>query len=50
MAALRQPEFLKILVNTPDLYRVCFSIYPCNTAYASINGMDSIAMPNPERL
>src|SRR5262245_39201279 len=49
MAAFNQAEFLKIQVGLPELYRVCFSIYPCNTPYATSRGMDFIAMPDPAR-
>jgi peptide/nickel transport system substrate-binding protein len=49
MAALNQPEFLKILAGAPDLYRVCFSVYPCNTLLTTTRGMDFIAMPDPVR-
>jgi peptide/nickel transport system substrate-binding protein len=49
MAALNQPEFLKILVSTPDLYRVCFSVFPCNTSHFTTKGMDFIATPDPVR-
>jgi peptide/nickel transport system substrate-binding protein len=49
MAALNQPEFLKILVNSPDLYRVCFSVFPCGTSYFTTKGMDFIASPDPAR-
>jgi peptide/nickel transport system substrate-binding protein len=48
MAALNQPEFLQTQVGIPSFYHVCFSIYPCNTAYSTSKGMDFIANPNPE--
>ena len=49
MAALNQPEFLKILVSTPELYRVCFSVFPCNTSHFTTKGMDFMATPDPVR-
>jgi peptide/nickel transport system substrate-binding protein len=49
MAALNQPDVLKIQVGFAELYRACFSVYPCNTAYATTKGMEFIASPDPER-
>jgi peptide/nickel transport system substrate-binding protein len=49
MAALNQPAFLQTQIGNRDVYRSCFSIYPCRTAYASPNGMDFIAAPDLER-
>jgi peptide/nickel transport system substrate-binding protein len=49
MAALNQPAFLKAQVGVPELYRTCFSIYPCGTAYATEKGMDFIAKPDIKR-
>jgi peptide/nickel transport system substrate-binding protein len=49
MATLNQPDFLKVQVGLPELYRVCFSIYPCNTSYAINKGMDFIENPDPSR-
>jgi peptide/nickel transport system substrate-binding protein len=49
MAALNQPDFLQTQVGIPELYRTCFSIYPCNTPYATTSGMDFIARPDMKR-
>jgi peptide/nickel transport system substrate-binding protein len=49
MAALNQPAFLRTQVGVPELYHTCFSIYPCNTAYATEKGMDFIAKPDLKR-
>ena len=49
MAALNQPAFLQTQVGIPEMYRTCFSIYPCNTPYATTKGMDFIAKPDMNR-
>lgn len=49
MAALNQPAFLRAQVGIPEMFRTCFSIYPCNTAYATTAGMDLIAKPDMKR-
>jgi peptide/nickel transport system substrate-binding protein len=49
MAALNQPAFLKAQVGVSELYRTCFSIYPCKTLYASEKGMEFIARPDMKR-
>jgi peptide/nickel transport system substrate-binding protein len=49
MAALNQPAFLRTQVGIPELYRTCFSIYPCNTAFSTQKGMDFIAKPDMKR-
>jgi peptide/nickel transport system substrate-binding protein len=49
MAALNQPAFLKAQVGVSELYRTCFSIYPCKTTYATEKGMDFIAKPDLKR-
>jgi peptide/nickel transport system substrate-binding protein len=49
MAALNQPAFLRAQVGVADLYRTCFSIYPCNSAFATGKGMDFIAKPDLKR-
>jgi peptide/nickel transport system substrate-binding protein len=49
MAALNQPAFLRAQIGVPEMYRSCFSIYPCNSAYFSTAGMDFIAHPDVKR-
>ncbi|MBM3393450.1 MAG: ABC transporter substrate-binding protein [Betaproteobacteria bacterium] len=49
MAALNQPAFLRTQVGVSELYRTCFSIYPCKTPYESGKGMDFIAKPDMKR-
>ncbi|MFN0314448.1 MAG: ABC transporter substrate-binding protein [Burkholderiales bacterium] len=49
MAALNQPAFLRTQVGVSELYRTCFSMFPCKTAYASEKGMDFIAKPDMKR-
>jgi peptide/nickel transport system substrate-binding protein len=49
MAALNQPEFLHLQVGIPGVYSTCFSIYPCDTAFANEMGMDFISNPDPKR-
>jgi peptide/nickel transport system substrate-binding protein len=49
IAALNQPAFLKAQVGVTDLYRTCYSIYPCKTAYSTEKGMDLIAKPDMKR-
>jgi len=46
MAALNQRAFLQIQVGVPDSSRLCFSVYPCGTPYATTEGMDFIAKPD----
>jgi peptide/nickel transport system substrate-binding protein len=47
MAALNQPAFLQTQVGNPDLYRVCLSVYSCDSPYVTSAGMDLLAHPNP---
>jgi peptide/nickel transport system substrate-binding protein len=47
MAALNQPTFLETQIGERELFRTCFSVYPCNTPYATTRGMDFIATPDP---
>jgi peptide/nickel transport system substrate-binding protein len=49
MAALNQPAFLQTQVGIPDMYHTCFSIYSCNSPYATTLGMDFIAKPDADR-
>jgi peptide/nickel transport system substrate-binding protein len=49
MAALNQPAFLETQIGVRSMYRTCFSVYPCNTTYATTRGMDFIATPDPAR-
>jgi peptide/nickel transport system substrate-binding protein len=49
MAALNQPAFLQTQIGIPEMYRTCFSVYPCNTPYATTRGMDFIAKPDLKR-
>jgi peptide/nickel transport system substrate-binding protein len=49
MAALNQPAFLRTQVGIPELYRTCFSIYPCNSPFSTEKGMDFIAKPDMKR-
>jgi peptide/nickel transport system substrate-binding protein len=49
MAALNQPAFLKVQVGVPELYRTCFSVYPCASSNASEKGMEFIAKPDMKR-
>jgi peptide/nickel transport system substrate-binding protein len=46
MAALNQTPILRAQVGIPDMFRTCFSMYPCGTAYASTSGMDLVANPS----
>ena len=46
MAAINQTPILRAQVGLPDMYRTCFSIYPCGSAYATATGMDLIAKPD----
>jgi peptide/nickel transport system substrate-binding protein len=46
MAALNQPAFLRAQVGVPEMYRTCFSAYPCGTPLATEAGMDFIAKPD----
>jgi peptide/nickel transport system substrate-binding protein len=46
MAALNQAVVLRAQVGLPDMYRTCFSIYPCGTAYAGPAGMELLAKPD----
>ena len=43
MAAISQAPVLRAQVGIPEMYRTCFSIYPCNTAYFTTAGMDLLA-------
>jgi peptide/nickel transport system substrate-binding protein len=49
MAALNQPAFLKVQVGVPELYRTCFSVYPCGSPNATEKGMEFIAKPDMKR-
>jgi peptide/nickel transport system substrate-binding protein len=49
MAALNQPAFLRTQIGIPEMYRTCFSIYPCKTRYETSKGMDLIAKPDMKR-
>ena len=49
MAALNQPAFLRTQVGVSELYRTCYSMFPCKTIYESEKGMDFIAKPNMKR-
>jgi peptide/nickel transport system substrate-binding protein len=49
MAAFNQPMFLQAQVGIPGMYRTCFSVYPCNTLYATTSGMNFISEPDPHR-
>lgn len=49
MAALNQPAFLRTQVGVSELYRTCFSIYPCKTPFESSKGMEFIAKPDMKR-
>jgi peptide/nickel transport system substrate-binding protein len=49
IAALNQPAFLRAQVGVTDLYRTCYSIYPCKTPYHTEKGMDLIAKPDMKR-
>jgi peptide/nickel transport system substrate-binding protein len=49
IAALNQPAFLRAQVGVTDLYRTCYSIYPCKTIYHTEKGMDLIAKPDMKR-
>jgi peptide/nickel transport system substrate-binding protein len=49
MAAMNQSMFLQIQVGVPELYRVCYSVYPCNSSYSTTKGMEFIAKPDPQR-
>ena len=46
MAALNQPAFLKVQIGVPELYRTCFSVYPCTSPNATDKGMEFIAKPD----
>ncbi|MBI3529029.1 MAG: ABC transporter substrate-binding protein [Betaproteobacteria bacterium] len=49
MAAMNQLAFLRTQVGIPEMYRTCFSVYPCGTAYATEVAMDFIAKPDMKR-
>lgn len=49
MAALNQLAFLRAQVGVPDMFRTCFSIYPCQSALFTNVGMDLIAKPDFKR-
>jgi peptide/nickel transport system substrate-binding protein len=49
MAAMNQPAFLRAQVGVRELYRTCFSIYPCGSEYFTTKGMDFIAKPDMKR-
>jgi len=49
MAAMNQLPFLRAQVGVPELYRTCFSIYPCAGPYFTDKGMDFIAKPDMKR-
>jgi peptide/nickel transport system substrate-binding protein len=49
MAALNQPAFLRVQVGVPELYRTCFSVYPCGSLNATEKGMEFIARPDMKR-
>jgi peptide/nickel transport system substrate-binding protein len=49
MAALSQEPILRAQVGQPDMYRTCFSVYPCSSPYATTKGMDLIAKPDLKR-
>jgi len=42
MKAINQEDSLRTAIGSPDLYRVCPSIYPCGTPYSSDAGYDLI--------
>jgi peptide/nickel transport system substrate-binding protein len=46
MAAINQAPILRAQVGIPEMFRTCFSIYPCGTAYATTAGMDLLAKPD----
>jgi peptide/nickel transport system substrate-binding protein len=49
MAALNQPAFLRTQIGIPDMYRTCFSIYPCKSPYETSKGLELIANPDMKR-
>ena len=49
MAAINQAPILRAQVGLPDMYRTCFSIYPCGTEFATTVGMDLVAKPDLKR-
>ncbi|HEV8645546.1 MAG TPA: ABC transporter substrate-binding protein [Burkholderiales bacterium] len=49
MAALNQEAFLRVQVGQPDMYRTCFSVYPCTSSLFTTAAMDFIARPEPLR-
>ena len=49
MAAMNQPAVLRAQVGVPDMYRTCFSIYPCLSPLVTTKGMDFIAKPDMKR-
>ncbi|MCW5620591.1 MAG: ABC transporter substrate-binding protein [Burkholderiales bacterium] len=49
MAAINQVPILRAQVGLPDMYRTCFSIYACGTAYATSAGMELVAKPDLKR-
>ena len=49
MAALNQEDFLRVQVGQRDMYRTCFSVYPCRSPLATTAGMDFIAKPDMKR-
>jgi peptide/nickel transport system substrate-binding protein len=46
MAAINQTPILRAQVGIPDMFRTCFSIYPCGSVYATTSGMDLIMKPD----
>ncbi|MCC7546650.1 MAG: ABC transporter substrate-binding protein [Burkholderiales bacterium] len=49
MAAINQAPILRAQVGLPDMYRTCFSIFPCGTEFATEVGMDLVARPDLKR-
>ncbi len=49
MAAMNQAPILRAQVGLPDMYRTCFSIYPCGTEFATEVGMELVAKPDLKR-
>ncbi|HWQ37279.1 MAG TPA: ABC transporter substrate-binding protein [Burkholderiales bacterium] len=49
MAALNQLSFLRAQVGVPEMYRTCFSVYPCGSPFATQAGMDFIVRPDMKR-
>ena len=47
--AFNQKDFLEAVVGSPDYYKICKSIFPCGSPFASDKGMDGLEVSNVDK-